>query len=66
MTSPRVSAARRHIALTRHKGADHPDAIAAGQEWAVEAILERIEEVLAKAPPISKEHWSRIVDFFEG
>lgn len=66
MPSPKASAARRLSALIRHRGAEDPEAIEAGREWAEIAILETVDRVLATAPPLTTDQKIRIVSSLDG
>lgn len=60
MTSPRVSAARSMVALTRHRAADDPDLIEAKQEYAVLAIEEYVKRIVEAAPAFTESQRARI------
>lgn len=65
MTSPRVSAARRMVALKRFRPPNAPDLIAATQEHAFLSIEEHVAQVLASTPPLRPDQIERLRALFQ-
>lgn len=60
-----LSPSRRHLraraaALAKHNGSDDPRTLAARRDVAVEAVAERIAELVESAPPLTDEQRARL------
>lgn len=55
-----TQAGRRFASLTRHRGPDHPDTLAAARDFRVEQAEAAIERLVSNAPPLTAEQLARL------
>ena len=61
---PAVAAARaRQAILTRHRGPDHPDTLAAARDARAEQLAAHVAREVEKSPPLTPEQLARVASY---